>query len=176
MLAEHPYASVHSTQCGERTGSRGPCRGRWRLQRVSHDERCRRLSLAVFWLEAEVTGAADASRLLERLDSTTATGIGGSIMLRQSNANIASLRAAKGDFAGAHRALKRTGGAFDLMQFQSTWLRERGRIAALAGDTTAAVRDLTDYLRLHTRAGPSVQPRIEEVQRLLASLTGESRR
>jgi TolB-like protein len=48
--------------------------------------------------------------------------------------------------------------------------REEGRLAALAGDTTGAVRAYRRYLALRGAADPPLQARVQEVRRALAAL------
>lgn len=48
--------------------------------------------------------------------------------------------------------------------------REEGRLAALAGDSTGAVRAYRRYLALRGDADPPLQARVQEVRRALAAL------
>ena len=52
------------------------------------------------------------------------------------------------------------------------FLRERGRLAALTGDTERAIREYELYLRLRYDPEPELEAEVEEVRRALAELTG----
>jgi hypothetical protein len=59
--------------------------------------------------------------------------------------------------------------------YLSTFLREEGRLAALTGDTAAAVRADRHYLALRYNPEPSVRPEVERVRLQLATLEPTSR-
>jgi hypothetical protein len=48
--------------------------------------------------------------------------------------------------------------------------REEGRLAALTGDTVAAIRAYRRYLALRGDAEPRLQPRVRQVRGALAAL------
>ncbi|MEP7326900.1 MAG: hypothetical protein ABI836_13195, partial [Gemmatimonadota bacterium] len=122
------------------------------------------------WLAAE-TGRPDARPKLERLDS---------LIIRQganyANLVIARMRERNGDLAGALQAVRRRGGWFMLWPlFQSTFLREEGRLAALTGDTTGAIRAYQHYLALRHDPEPRLRAERDSVRASLARLVSEPR-
>ncbi|MGH7580713.1 MAG: hypothetical protein ACREM9_11115, partial [Gemmatimonadales bacterium] len=64
------------------------------------------------------------------------------------------LRAAHGDLPGALAAIHRHGEPGDQKILLSTYLREEGRLAALAGDTGSAVRAYRQFLALRSQPEP----------------------
>lgn len=52
----------------------------------------------------------------------------------------------------------------------TTWLREEGRLAAIAGDTAAAIRAYDRYLALRDQPEPSLAPEVNRVRQELARL------
>jgi len=68
------------------------------------------------------------------------------------NLTIARMREAQGDIAGALAAARRREVDYFPAYVWSlpAFLRQEGRLAALAGDTTAAARAYDEYLRLRT--------------------------
>jgi Protein kinase domain len=91
------------------------------------------------------------------------------------NLVIAQLAEAQGDLPLALRALRRRGERFALgpTYYLPTFLREEGRLAALAGDTARAIRAYKHYLALRTRPEPAVRPEVERIRTELGSLLGE---
>jgi hypothetical protein len=57
--------------------------------------------------------------------------------------------------------------------FMSTFLREEGRLAALAGEREAAIGAYQQYLALRPDPEPSVKPEVEQVRGDLADLIDE---
>jgi len=56
----------------------------------------------------------------------------------------------------------------------STQLREEGRLAALVGDTAAAVRAYRHYLALRNDPEPVLRPEVERIRAELERLEGGS--
>jgi hypothetical protein len=56
--------------------------------------------------------------------------------------------------------------------FTTGLIRERGRLAALTGDTARAIREYRHYLTLRYDPEPELAAEVEEVRRALAELTG----
>ncbi len=93
------------------------------------------------------------------------------------NLIIARLAERQGDLPLALAAVRRRITGFNLGPwYLSTFLREEGRLAALAGDTAGAIRAYQHYLALRRNPEPQVKPEIEEVRADLAQLLAEPRR
>jgi hypothetical protein len=87
------------------------------------------------------------------------------------NLHLASLWERSGDPASALRALRRRGGPFGIRPiYQSSFLREEGRLAALTGDTAGAIRAYRHYLALRYDPEPSIRPEVQRVRQALAAL------
>lgn len=56
--------------------------------------------------------------------------------------------------------------------YGSTFARERGRLAALTGDTARALREYEFYVRMRASPEPALEPEVEEVRAALAELIG----
>ena len=113
---------------------------------------------------------------LERLDSLVrAPQDGPPALVYAANLQLARLQEFRGNLTGALRALRRRAYYIDPehLEFLSTALREEGRIAALAGDRTSAVRAYQHYLALRFDPEPSQKPEVERVRAELARLVGE---
>jgi hypothetical protein len=118
------------------------------------------------WLAAD-TGRADAAALVHRLDGE----------LRQvpppwtdgDNLTVARLLEKVGDVPGALAAVRRR--RFDTVPvFLSTYLREEGRLAALAGDTAGAIAAYRRYLIMQDDPEPAVRPKVQAARAELARL------
>jgi hypothetical protein len=87
------------------------------------------------------------------------------------NLAVARLLAAGGDYADALAAVRRR--SFDTVPvYLSTYLREEGRLAALAGDTAGAISAYRHYLVLQAHPEPAVAPRVQRIRAELARLEG----
>jgi tetratricopeptide (TPR) repeat protein len=114
---------------------------------------------------------------LEHLDSLVrARQDGLEALVHAANLQLARLQESRGNLTGALRALRRRAYYTDpeQLEFFSTALREEGRIAALAGDRTSAVRAYQHYLALRSEPEPSQKPEVERVRSELAKLVGET--
>jgi hypothetical protein len=90
---------------------------------------------------------------------------------QDANLVLARLWEAQGDLPRARAANRRRAGVYaDWPPFLSTFLREEGRLAAIAGDTAGAVRAYRHYLMFRYDPEPSVQLEVERVRRDLATL------
>ena len=90
------------------------------------------------------------------------------------NLILARLFAAHGDNERALAAVRRR--AYPLSDqgtFLSSYLREEGRLAALAGDRQGAIRAYSRYLAMRTDPEPELRERVAEVKAELAKLVGE---
>ena len=118
-------------------------------------------------LLAAVAHRSDAPATLARLDSLAKLGC-----CRQPNfVNLVSARLHEraGNLPAALAAIRR-GRWYFPAEYLSTYLREEGRLAALAGDTTGAIAAYRDYLTLRSNAEPSLQPAVAQVRAELVRL------
>jgi tRNA A-37 threonylcarbamoyl transferase component Bud32/tetratricopeptide (TPR) repeat protein/TolB-like protein len=89
------------------------------------------------------------------------------------NLAVARLLEAHGNVAGALAAVRRR--RFDLVPvFLSTYLREEGRLAALAGDTTGSIAAYRRFLTLQAHPEPSRAAGVERVRSELSRLAQAS--
>jgi hypothetical protein len=126
-----------------------------------------------YFIEAMVEGAHPGPHMaaLERLDSLSRLGAPpGAVSFV-----IAKLREAQGNLPAALAALRRRDQPTnpELQQAIPAMLREEGRLAALAGDTTEAIRAYQHYLTLRSDPEPAVKPEVDQVKAALARLVGE---
>ena len=56
--------------------------------------------------------------------------------------------------------------------FEARFASERGRLAALTGDTERAIREYTYYLTVRYDPEPALQAEVDEVRSALAAITG----
>jgi len=93
------------------------------------------------------------------------------------NLVVAHLAELQGDLPLALRAVRRRAGLYGFFPswHLSTFLREEGRLAALAGDRAGAVRAYRHYLALRTNPEPEVKPEVEMVRAELAKLSHGSK-
>jgi hypothetical protein len=121
------------------------------------------------WL-ASATGRADAGPLARRLDSLLRAA---PEWLEFASLVNGRLLEASGDVRSALAAVRRRRNGWP--KYLSTYLREEGRLAALAGDTAGAITAYQHYLRLRSDPEPALKPQTERVRAELASLLGEPR-
>jgi tetratricopeptide (TPR) repeat protein len=118
----------------------------------------------------------EAGRLVEQVDSVMRRGprtTEDAWLPGFENLLLGRLFATLGDPARGLAAVRR-GGAFDQDWILSAYLRERGRLAALAGERDAAIRDYSRYLELRADPEPAVKPIVDEVRAELARLLAEN--
>jgi TolB-like protein len=127
--------------------------------------------ILVTW-RAAVTGASDAPALIARLDSLLREWAWGSMLENEGNLILARLLEERGDDAGALRVLRRLPPmVVGWGPYGSTFVRERGRVAALVGDTADAVNAYRLYLALRADADAHLQPDVQRVGDELLRLT-----
>jgi hypothetical protein len=123
------------------------------------------------WL-ASAAGHPDAPQLVSRLDSLSRKSPHG--WNEGWNLVVARLLEAHGDVPRALAAVRRR--VFGMVpRYLSTYLRDEGRLAVLAGDTAGAIRAYQHYLALRWDPEPSLRPEVERVRAELAELVGEPR-
>jgi serine/threonine-protein kinase len=123
-------------------------------------------------LEAWLASAArqpGAVRLVGRLDSLLRTAPD---WIETANLLDAHLLEAGGDVGGALAAVRRRR---NWPKYLSSYLREEGRLAALAGDTAGAIAAYEHYLKLRSDPEPSLKPQADRVRAELANLVSEPR-
>jgi len=81
------------------------------------------------------------------------------------NYTIARLREVQGDLPAALAAIRRreTDGFPSYLWSRAAFLRQEGRLAALAGDTVGARRAYDAYLELRTDPDPAMRPQRDSV-------------
>jgi hypothetical protein len=123
-------------------------------------------------LEALVAAARrrpDAGVAIDSLDArlkrgpTDAGAIGANLV-------AARLLAQRGDPRAALAAVRRRAYRREQVWFLSTYLREEGRLAALAGDTDGAIRAWRHYLALRADPEPQLKAGVDSVRAALARL------
>jgi hypothetical protein len=148
-------------------------------------------------LEAKLTaasGAVGAAAALDRLDTLMRSGPGGSrngppvafnlspAYVRSmvgispcgfedfANLEVARLRERQGNLQAALSAVRRRSYAYHLTDYLAAHLREEGRLAALTGDSSGAVRAYRHYLALRSDPEPALRPMVDAVRGELAKL------
>jgi serine/threonine-protein kinase len=143
---------------------------------------------------AAATGAAGATAALDRLDSIIRSGPGGQrngpavaftlspAYIRSTvgispvgfedfvNLEVARLRERQGDRRAALMVVRRRTYSYHLTDYLAAHLREEGRLAALTGDRSEAVRAYRHYLALRSDPEPALRPAVEAVRAELAKL------
>jgi len=145
---------------------------------------------------AAASGSSGAPAALDRLDTLMRSGPGGSrngppvaftlspAYVRSTvgispcgfedfaNLEVARLRERQGNLRAALAAVRRRSYAYHLTDYLAAHLREEGRLAALAGDSSGAVRAYRHYLALRSDPEPAVRPAVDAVRNELAKLEG----
>ncbi|MBI3981931.1 MAG: protein kinase [Gemmatimonadetes bacterium] len=134
--------------------------------------------VAVDALLGAAEGRPEWRGAVRRLDSLSATGgIGatGAPFPVTPTLDLALLLERAGDVRGALTTVRRRPYHQHTTTYLATHLREEGRLAALAGDTAAAIAAYSHYLALRPNPEPSVAPEVEQVRGELGRLTKERR-
>ena len=114
----------------------------------------------------------NARAALERADTAARTyEVGQSL---GANLVVARVAEAEGNLPFALRAVRRRASGYDLLPvwYLSSFLREEGRLAALTGDTTGAIRAYRHYLAIRPNPEPTVKPEVERIRAELGRLMG----
>jgi tetratricopeptide (TPR) repeat protein len=118
---------------------------------------------------ASATGRPDAAVTVARLDSMLQTGPGGFVQ-DAGNLILARLKERVGDVRGALAAVRRRETFLTRPLYLSTFLREEGRLAALAGENDAAIEAYRRYLTLRSAPEPPLRSGVEYVRDELEKL------
>jgi serine/threonine-protein kinase len=114
-------------------------------------------------------GRPDAPTAVARLDSMLKTGPGGFVQ-DAGNLILARLKERRGDVRGALAAVRRRETFLTRPLYLSTFLREEGRLAALAGENDAAIEAYRHYLTLRASPEPPLRSEVEYVRDELGKL------
>ena len=112
---------------------------------------------------------SDAPAAVARLDSMLKTGPGGFVQ-DVGNLILARLKEQRGDVRGALAAVRRRETFLTRPLYLSTFLREEGRLAALAGENDAAIEAYRHYLALRASPEPLLKSEAEFVRDELVKL------
>jgi hypothetical protein len=176
------YAEMWRVAQGDTSSTRQTIARYRRRARESSPEYRRfdgRLGVCPLLLEAMVewTGSIpDSSPALDRLDSLMQLGPGLERPYDLANLWIARWRRMQGDYESAYAAIRRQVPLAIMVGLRPVYFREEGRLAALAGDTAAAIRAYDRYLTVRDDPDPVLQPVVDSVRAELAALVGEPRR
>ena len=118
---------------------------------------------------ATSSGRSDAPATVARLDSMLRTGPGGFVQ-DAGNLILARLKERRGDVRGALAAVRRRETFLTRPLYLSTFLREEGRLAALAGENDAAIGAYRHYLTLRAAPEPPLRPEVDYVRDELGKL------
>jgi hypothetical protein len=117
---------------------------------------------------------ADAARKVASLDSASRTVPPGWLAhFQHVNLLLSRLYESQGDTPHALAVIRRRQYGLGLPLYLSTYLREEGRLAALAGDRHGAIAAYHHYLALRQDPEPSLRPQVDQVRRELAKLLAE---
>ena len=120
-------------------------------------------------LDASAIARDDTPATIARLDSMLLTGPGGFVQ-DAGNLILARLRERRGDVRGALAAVRRREMFLTRPLYLSTFLREEGRLAALAGENEAAIDAYRRYLALRAEPEPALRSEVEYVRDELEKL------
>ncbi len=114
-------------------------------------------------------GRPDAPIALTRLDSLLKTGPGGFVQ-DAGNLIVARLKEDQGDVRGALAAVRRRETFLTRPLYLSTFLREEGRLAALAGENDEAIEAYRHFVTLRAAADPPLRSEVDYVRDELGKL------
>jgi serine/threonine protein kinase len=87
---------------------------------------------------------------------------------------VIKVLAPRAEVAAALAAVRRRSMGLAPFPHHVTYLREEGRLAALAGDRDGAIRAYRHYLALRSEVDPALQPEIRRVREELEAVERES--
>jgi hypothetical protein len=114
-------------------------------------------------------GRPEAPMVVARLDSLLKTGPGGFVQ-DAGNLILARLKEEHGDVRGALAAVRRRETFLTRPLYLSTFLREEGRLAALAGENDEAIEAYRHYVALRAASEPPLRSEVEYVRDELGKL------
>jgi hypothetical protein len=116
----------------------------------------------------------ETSPALERLDSLMRLG---PLEAPYDLANLWLARSyvLQGNIDKAYAAIRRQPAANFLVHLRPAYFREEGRLAAMTGDTAAAIKAYERYLTVRDDPDPVLQPVVDSVRAELAALVGRER-
>jgi serine/threonine-protein kinase len=114
-----------------------------------------------------------AADLLRQLDSLLADPVSVT-WASYGNLIAAHLHEERGEIPAALAALRRRYMGVAAFPHYATYLREEGRLAALAGDRAGAIGAYRHYLALRSEAEPALQPEVRRVREELEAVERES--
>jgi serine/threonine-protein kinase len=120
-------------------------------------------------VSASSNGRSDAPVAVAKLDSMLRTGPGGFVQ-DAGNLILARLKERRGDVRGALAAVRRRETFLTRPLYLSTFLREEGRLAALAGENDAAIEAYRHYLTLRAAPEPPLRSEVDYVRDELGKL------
>src|SRR4051812_6713858 len=88
------------------------------------------------------------------------------------NLEVARLRERQGNIAAALSAVRRRPYSYHTTDYLASHLRQEGRLAALSGDTSGAIRAYRHYLALRSDPEPTLGPVVDAVRAEMAKLNG----
>jgi tetratricopeptide (TPR) repeat protein len=149
-----------------------------RVERSANNTQTRYIGVCAAMLEAELAATrtgADAEAALSRLDSLARVGPSRptSWITAAAHLTLARLYEARGELGEALAAVRRRPYEEDGVVALSAFLREEGRLAALAGDREGAIRAYDHYLALRSDHEPAASAEVAQVRSALAQLVGE---
>jgi tetratricopeptide (TPR) repeat protein len=135
-----------------------------------------RLALILDAQLAALTGRADARQRLTSLDSMVTLGPIGDRVRPVGNLVASRLWERAGNVRAAYQATQRWSVSSHPMDgtLYATYLRERGRLGAAAGDREAAIAAYRRYLRLRANAEPALARDVATVRSELEKLERQS--
>jgi tetratricopeptide (TPR) repeat protein len=123
---------------------------------------------------ASLARRPDAGAYVARLDSLARTGPFTGIAQQVGNLVVARLKEQAGDLPGALAAVRRREYFYGRVAYLSTFLREEGRLAALAGDREAAIEAYRHYVALRSAPDPVLRRDVDGVRSEIRRLEQES--
>lgn len=122
------------------------------------------------WVAFQET-ASDLDARIAALDEMLIDGARDARLIRESAFLLARIHDARGQAARALEAIDRAR-ITRPHYYESTYLRERGRLAAILGDTVGAITAYQRYLAMRSNPEPTLRAKVERVRSELERLGG----